>query len=291
MSGMGDVGFIGTGTLTAAVVRGIRSREIARTIRLSPRSEELSQALCSELENVVRDSSNADVVANSDIVILSVRPQQLDDALKDLTFRPDQIVVSFVATVATADVARLVAPAERVCRVTPLPSIASAKGPIIISPAITEVVDLFQGLGDLILARTEDEIMKLGCASGLMSTFFELEHSVAAWLVKRGVPSDHASLYVRSLFSSLADTALRQAGIQLLTLADQHQTLGGLNEHARQHLNAAGLFDRLQSALDSVSAQSLRSVAFGSPRLRSWENADIGLHARALTCLEISYDR
>src|SRR5258706_180405 len=60
---VGKVGFIGSGTLTAAVVRGLRARSSAPTIHLSPRSEALSSALAREFVNVVGEASNSAVVA------------------------------------------------------------------------------------------------------------------------------------------------------------------------------------------------------------------------------------
>ncbi|CAN7357288.1 NAD(P)-binding domain-containing protein [Bosea sp. LjRoot9] len=256
----GDIGFIGAGTLTVAVVHAVRARSNSPTIRLSPRSHVIADALARELPNIIHEATNSAVVEKSDILFLSVRPQQLDEALSGLQFRPDQIVASFVATVPVAEVTRLVRPAERVCRVTPLPTIALAKGPIIISPAIPDIVELFGGLGDLILTESESEIMDLGSAAGFMSTFFEIEHALVTWLTGRSVPSQHASLYIRSLLSGLADVGLQNADMELRALVESYETKGGLNEHVRLHLKTAGLFDLLRASLDSVSSQSLHKT-------------------------------
>ena len=161
MANFGDIGFLGCGTLTEAVVRGLRLRSPKPVIRLSPRSEALSHRLAAEIPDVVREPSNQEVVRKSRIVILAVRPQQLEEVLEGLSFRKEQIVVSFLAKIPAARVAELVAPAQQVCRVTPLPSIAAHKGPIILFPSIPEVDALFQGLGDLVVAGSEEEIMEI----------------------------------------------------------------------------------------------------------------------------------
>jgi pyrroline-5-carboxylate reductase len=257
MHGLTSVGFIGTGALTAAIVRGIRSRSDAPTIHLSPRSEPVSAALARELPNVVREASNADVVANSTIVILGVRPQQVAAALQGLPFRRDHAVVSFAATLRCSELSRLVAPATRVCRATPMATTASGRGPVVVWPALPEAVALFEGIADLVVAETEAQMAAFGCASGLVATFFEIEHSVCMWLVQAGIPPDAASLYVRSMFAAAAHSGLEHRSAPLAELAAAHQTPGGLNERARRLLLEAGWFDRIGGALQDLSSLRL----------------------------------
>lgn len=258
LTAISSLGFIGTGALTEAVVRGIRSRSDAPTIHLSPRSEAVAASLARELPNVRREACNADVAAKSEMVILAMRPQQLEAALSDVTFRPDHVVVSFVASVSRAEIATLVAPASQVCRVTPLPTFAAGRGPVVLAPALAPVLALFDGVGHLICAETEEQMMAFGCAAGLLSTFFEIEHTVANWLSAAGISSADASLYVRSMFSALAQAGLENQGSTLLELAAAHQTARGLNEHARRLLHEAGLFEQIARALTKLSSLALR---------------------------------
>lgn len=255
----GDIGFIGAGTLTGAVVAGLRSLSSERTIRLSPRSEKISAELAKKFPNIQRELSNAAVVEKCQTIFLAVRPQQLDEALEGLTFRSEQIIISFVATVPVEDVRRLVYPARRVCRATPLPAIALARGPVIIYPNLSEAVQLFQDLGDLVLAESEDEIMKLGCASAAMSSFFEIIGEITTWLEANGVPNDRANLYVRSLFAGLAETGRTHVDLNPSELTMSHETPGGLNEHVRTHLQNSNTFENLRRSLESVSARVLRA--------------------------------
>lgn len=267
MATISEIGFIGAGALTEAVVRGLRTRDDRPMIHLSPRSESVSRALAAAHPNVVRAASNAEVLARSDLVVLAVRPQELDTALAGLAFRPDHVVASFVAMVPTDEVVRLAAPAARVCRVTPLPSIALGQGPIILYPALSEVESLFAGLGDVVVAASEAEIMTLGCASGLLSAFFETERAVAEWLVGRDVRGEAASLYVRAMFAAAAAVGRAEAATDLSRLADAHETKGGLNARGRAFLREAGHFDQIGTALDAVANLSLRAsggVTLGS---------------------------
>jgi pyrroline-5-carboxylate reductase len=79
---LASLGFIGAGAITDAVVQGLHAAgKTEHEIHLSPRSEARSRALAARYERVIREDSNAAVVAKSDIVFLAVRPQQMPDTI------------------------------------------------------------------------------------------------------------------------------------------------------------------------------------------------------------------
>ena len=90
------IGFIGTGTISAAVIEGLQSLPDAPEIVVSPRSEATSLALAAKFARVSRAETNAEV-AKADIVFLGMRPAHLEEAVAGLDFGPDQIVASMVA--------------------------------------------------------------------------------------------------------------------------------------------------------------------------------------------------
>jgi pyrroline-5-carboxylate reductase len=152
---MVSLGFIGAGAITDAVVQGLHAAGNAgHEIHLSPRSEARSRALAARYERVVREDSNAGVVAKSDIVFLAVRPQQMRE-LVGLRFRVEQIVVSFLAGTPIDQLRPFVAPATRLVRVVPLPCIRLRQGPILMMPSDPTVEALFDKLGDLIVLTDE----------------------------------------------------------------------------------------------------------------------------------------
>lgn len=251
------VGFLGTGTIAAAAVTGLSLRQAPPKVHLSPRSESVSQVLAAKFQNVTRESSNADVVSKSQVVVLAMRPEQLKSALYGLHFRSDQTVVSFVATVPLTEIASLVSPATAVCRVTPLTFIERGRGPIVMYPALSPVKQLFEGLGDVLVADNESQMGAFGCAASVLSTFYELEHSVAQWLSSTGVKQPEASLYVRSMFASLANVALDSPGQPLMALAEGNETPGGLNERVRCALREFGMFEQINHELSALASLSL----------------------------------
>ncbi|HSI40896.1 MAG TPA: NAD(P)-binding domain-containing protein [Xanthobacteraceae bacterium] len=258
------LGFIGTGTLAAAVIDGLQAiRAEPLAILVSPRAESTSRALAERHAEVTRAASNAEVVEGSDVVFLGVRPSQLDDAAAGLPFRPEQTVVSFLAGVPHARVLAAVAPAQTVVRVNPLPPIRLRQGPVVIYPADPLVERLFAGLGDLIVATKESDLANIGIASAMMSTHYALQNRIIAWLVSRQMAPDGAQAYVRSMFSGLAATGLDALARREAIDPADYETPGGLNWRGRGYLTENGWFDEAERALDAIEAHARQLMAKG----------------------------
>jgi pyrroline-5-carboxylate reductase len=255
------LGFLGTGAITSAIVTGLRRDGSAvPPVVVSPRSEAVSRRLAADLPAVAVARSNQDVIDRSDIVCLAIRPQQLDTAIAGLRFRADLTVVSLVAAVTVTEAARLVAPAAAVCRAIPLAGVSHRSGPIAIFPKLPDVAAVLGPLGDLIEARSEAEIMAMGAATGVISSYFALQNRVTGWLAAQGLEPATASLYTRSLLASLAAAADRTPEAELAALPGEYETKGGLNERTRRRLTEAGWLDAVAEALDAlVTREDLRS--------------------------------
>ncbi|MBW4021611.1 MAG: NAD(P)-binding domain-containing protein [Proteobacteria bacterium] len=249
---MASLGFVGTGVLAEAVIRGLQTTE-AREHRflLSPRSEERSRALAAAYPNTTREESNEAVVEQSDMVLLGVLPKQIG-LLGDLPFRADQIVVSFLAGVPLELVRANVGPVTRVVRMIPLPCIEYGKGPILMTPPDPTVEGLFAPVGELVIPATESELDTISIASGLMSSHFQLQNTVVDWLEARGLARDQAARFVRSLFVGLGELAAADERRTGSLPPEHYETKGGLNETARAYFNRAGWFNEMSRVLDIV---------------------------------------
>jgi pyrroline-5-carboxylate reductase len=196
--------------------------------------------------------SNAAVSDVADIVFLAVRPNQIDEAMESLSFRPGQCVASFLAKTPLQEVKRRAGPDVQVCRVTPLPSIALGKGPVLLLEAPQAVAQVFNDLGDVIHVGNEAELTALGYASGLLSTYFEVQNTIISWLGNHGATAPNASLYVRSMLEGLAATGKSASEAELVDLPPTHETKGGLNERSRRRLLDLGWFGELEKTLDML---------------------------------------
>lgn len=250
---MTTIGFLGVGTISEAMVRAMRTRpDPGPDIVLSPRSADRSMRLAEEFPRCRRMASNQDVVDASDIVVLGMRPPQLDEAVSGLAFREDQIVASLIAGTPPSGVAPMVAPAARVCTLIPLPSIALHRGPLVICPPIPLVVDSCHGLGEIITLDDESRIRTLSSASAVLSTYYEMQNALISWIADHGIDETTASRYVRAELDGLAAVGMVTPDADRAHLPAEHQTKGGLNERVRGALLEAGWFDALVGAIDEV---------------------------------------
>ena len=247
------IGFIGTGTISAAVIEGLQSLPEAPEIVVSPRSEATSVALSDKFRKVRRAGSNAEV-ATADMVFLGMRPIHLDEATSGIDFGQGQIVASMVAGFGLDDV-RGRWPRATVCRFIPLPGIARGIGPMATYPAVPEIIELFSPLGDLFVVADESKL-HFGGLNSFMSTYYELQRALIDAAMAAGLPEADARGYVVSLLGALADTAQRAPVAQFGTLVEEHQTRGGLNERVRARLLEAGWFDTPAAVLRETTSLS-----------------------------------
>jgi pyrroline-5-carboxylate reductase len=92
------IGFLGVGTISTAVIHAMYARDRERfTLFLSPRSAEATRKLAATYPHCIRLESNQAVIDASDMVVIAMRPQQMDTALDGLVFRADQTIASFIA--------------------------------------------------------------------------------------------------------------------------------------------------------------------------------------------------
>ena len=249
------LGFVGCGTIAAAIVTGLNSSGHGQAIVVSPRNAEVAAGLARRFPNVTVAATNQAVLDACDVAVLAVRPQILAAVLPELRFRPDHEVISLVPVTSLAYLRSATAPAATVTRAVPMPMVARRQGPTAIYAATPVARRLFDSLGSTIELSDEKCFDAFTAETALMATYFRFLETAAQWLRARGVAADQADRYVRQLFWGLAGTALASPQRTLGELADEHQTRGGLNEQVRTHMEGKGMFAELTNALDAVLAR------------------------------------
>jgi pyrroline-5-carboxylate reductase len=251
------IGFIGTGTISAAVTEGLQSLPNAPEIVVSPRSEAVSMALATRYPKVRRAASNAEV-ARAEIVFLGMRPMHLEDAMSGIDFAEGQIIASMVAGFGIADM-RARWPKAAVCRVIPMPGAAHRKGPITTYPRVDRIVDLMSPLGELFVVSEESKL-GFGGLNAFMSSYFELQRALIDVGTAAGLPEADARRFVVSLLGMTADTAQHTAPEDFGKLVEEHQTKGGLNERVRAALLDKNWFDAPRAALNETTTLGYKKL-------------------------------
>ena len=256
---MTTIGFVGVGTLADALVRALAPCPEGRNdILLSPRSTRRTAALATEFDNVMRLDSNRAVVERAELVFLTMRPPQIEDALAEVIFSPDQTVVSLLAGTPLDTLLNAVRGRPRMVRALALPSIAHGRGPIAVLPDDRQVSGLLGTLGEVIPVRDEAELDLLVAAGGMMSTYLKLQNRIVDALAARGCAETTAYRFVASMVEGLAGTARGLPAERRHGLPGDHETPGGINERCRRHLSDAGWFDQISAAIDAITSHDLR---------------------------------
>jgi pyrroline-5-carboxylate reductase len=246
---MESLGFIGTGAIASAMVDGLRRAGVDTPILLSPRNAAVAAGLAARHAGVRVADDNQAVLDGSDMVVLAVRPQDADAVLSALRFRPDHHVLSLIATLPLDAVRAATAPAGRVTRAVPLPAVAEGRGATAMFPADDRVQALFDRLGSAFVLDDESAFDLFTTATATMASYFAFAGTIAGWMERGGIATDTARAYTAQMLEGLA---LASHGRDFAELAQEHQTLGGINEQVIRQIAPDGTIPALAQALDGV---------------------------------------
>lgn len=247
------LGFVGTGAITSAMVTGLCAEGGTEfSIRLSPRNAKTAAELAERFGQVSVAESNQQVLDDSDVVVLAVRPQVAQEVISELRFRPEHEVVTLVAGFRVERMRGMVAPAARVTRAVPLPMSARRRCPTAMYPRDEMAIRLFGALGAAFAVETEHALEAFSTATSTMAAYFSFADAISGWLVKEGIPQEQAREYTARIFAGMSATAVEAPEHTFEVLAKDHATPGGLNEQVVKNLRAHGVFETLRESLDAV---------------------------------------
>ena len=247
------LGFIGTGKITSAVITGICSSSISyNKIIISERNKSTSSTLKKKFKKITISKDNQEIINSSDWIFLSVTPTVGEKIIKNLKFRSNQTIISFISTITLAQLKKAIKVKAKIIRAIPLPPISLKKGPVPICPPNKKVKDFFNKIGTTVEIKNEKSSINFWSTSGMMAPFYELLRVMTDWLVKRGVKRNNAQKYITSLFLALSEDAVVNSKKDLKFLVKESQTPKGLNEQGVKELSKAGFYKSLEKTLNSI---------------------------------------
>jgi len=254
---MKNLGFIGTGNITTALIEGLcTTGEAPESVLVSPRNAAKASRLAAKFYQVKVMDSNQQVIDGSDIVFLALRPETAPDVLPQFHFREDQKIVSLIAVTPINLIKKFIGDMHHVVRAVPLPTVAQQKGPVILYPDDPEVGNIFKKVGTLYTVSSERDIGLLASVTALISPFFALMGAVSDWAATGGVEKSVAHQYTASMFHALSLQAMTMDKSNFSELAVEAATPGGLNEQALAIISEKGGFNSFLYALNAVAARS-----------------------------------
>jgi len=269
------IGFVGCGTMSSAIVRGLCTTDAPPEIVLSPRNAEKAAALHGEFPQLVSiAASNQEVVDRADVVFIGVLPRMTEEVCCALNFEERHTVISLVSTAALTDLRTWLAPvpADRVSRAIPLPPVARHKGATLLTPPHPTAIALFDALGTSVPVDSEASMTKMLPVTALMGQFYAQQRATQAWLEAQGIAPAVAAEYVGAIFHSISyDSAV--ASEHTFNELVEEQTPGGVNEQVIRELTEGGAFAALTDSLDGVLAR-IEQRRPPAKRRRPYESTD-----------------
>ena len=247
------LGFIGTGKIASSVITGIcNSSIIYENIIISPRNKKIANNLKKKFKKIKIAKNNQEIINNSDWVFLSVTPTVGEKIIKDLKFRSNQKVISFISTITLSQLRKMIKKKIDIVRAIPLPPISLKEGPVPICPPNKKVKAFFDKLGSTVEIKNEKLSINFWSTSGLMAAYYNMLDTISVWLNKRGVKKLDAQKYVTSLFLALSKDAVINSTKDLKLLIKESQTPKGLNEQGLKEMIEKDVYKSVVSTLNSI---------------------------------------
>ena len=247
------LGFIGTGKITSSVISGICSSKINyKKIFISSRNSLIARGLKKKFKKIFIEKDNQKIVNNCDWIFLAVTPTVGHKIIKNLRFRSNQTIISFISTINLSELRKMIKVKADLVRAIPLPPISLKKGPVPICPPNRKVKNFFNKIGSTIEIKNEKLSINFWSTSGMMASYYEILNVMSTWLIKKGIKRSDAQKYITTLFLALSEDAVVNSKKDLKHLVKSSQTPRGLNEYALKYLRKAGFYRHFSKSLNSI---------------------------------------
>jgi len=248
-----NLGFIGTGEITKAVVKGIINSKIKyNKIFLSKRNKIISKYLSSLNQKIYVLNDNQEIIDRSNLVFLGITPKVGKKIIKKLNFKKSHIVISFISTIKLNELKKYIKIKCTIVRAIPLPPISLGVGPVPIFPANKKVKNFFNKIGKTIEIRNEKLSLNFWTMSSMMAPYYEILNHLSLWLHKKGLNKIKAENYITSLFLGLSKNAYQNKYKNLNELVKKSQTPKGLNEQALKDLKKMNMYKKLEITSNNI---------------------------------------
>ena len=248
-----NIGFIGTGKIAFSVISGICTSSIKfKTIFISSRNKLLANKLKKKFKKIIIEKDNQKIIDNCNWVFLSITPKVGEKIIKNLKFKVNQTIISFISTISISELKKMIKVKSKIVRAIPLPPISIKKGPIPICPPNKKVKFFFDKIGSTVEIKNEKLSINFWSMSGMMASYYDMLRIKTDWLVKKGIKRQDAQKYVTSLFLALSEDAVIHSKKELKYLVKESQTPKGLNEQGLKEMSKKGVYKSVINTLNSI---------------------------------------
>ena len=247
------LGFIGTGKISSSVITGICNSNISyKKIIISARNLKIAKHLKKKFKKISIEKDNQKIINLCDWIFLAVTPSVGEKIIKNLKFRSNQTIISFISTITLSELKKMIKVKSDIVRAIPLPPISLKQGPVPICPPNKKVKRFFNKIGTTIEIKNEKLSINFWSTSGMMASYYDLLRVMSEWLVKKGVKKEEAQKYITSLFLALSEDAVINSKKDLKFLVKESQTPKGLNEQGLKEMSKKGVYKSVIGTLNNI---------------------------------------
>ena len=259
------VAFLGGGRMGEAFVSGlIRSGgRSADEIMVTSRREERARELA-ETHGIASTLSNPDAVAWADVLVLTVKPQDMEVLLSQIRehVTPEHLVVSFAAGIRTSFVEKHLPDGVRVVRVMSNVAVLVDEAMSVVAAGSNaedrhlEVAEELLGYVGRVIRLKEVHLDAITATSGSgPAYFFLLAEAMIEACILLGLSRDVATeLIIQTMLGSAK--MLRDTGKHPVELREMVTSPGGTTIAAIRHLEEAGVRAAFLNAIDAARHRS-----------------------------------
>ncbi len=195
------IGFIGSGNMAEALIKGIINAKVYKpgSIFISDIKAERLNFIAQKYK-AVPFNSNAELAAKVDILVLSVKPQNMAEALQSIkgTIKSNTLIISIAAGIKVSQIAGILGDIA-IIRVMPnTPALISEGASALFAnekarPMLDEAMSIFSSVGKAVIVEDEDLIDAVTAVSGSgPAYYFLLMEEMIKAAVELGLSEDVA---------------------------------------------------------------------------------------------------
>ncbi|MEW6536199.1 MAG: pyrroline-5-carboxylate reductase [Candidatus Auribacterota bacterium] len=257
------IGFIGGGNMAEAIIAGLISTGAAHpsAVRVAEPVDSRRSYL-SDKYRIACTPNNNDVTANSDIIVLAIKPQQFDEAVAGLNFKSGALVLSILAGTRTAKIEKSAGPHVRVVRVMPNTPALVGEGMAGIAAGQSATADdtavasyIFDKLGKSVVVDESQIDLITGVSGSGPAYVFYLVEALRDAAVALGMDSKKADTLARQTFYGSVKL-LEESGEDPESLRRKVTSKGGTTERGISILDANNVKDIMKQVVSGATQRS-----------------------------------
>lgn len=267
------IGFIGSGNMAQAIIRGMLARELVRKeqVWVSDASTEQVEKTRSAL-GVNAAEDNRDLVRKADVIIIATKPHHVVGVMEEVRAELDRdrhLLVSICAGVRTATIEQAAGEGVHVVRVMPntpaligAGSAAIAPGKFVTEADLDVASQIFDSVGVSVVTVEEKLDAVTGVSGSGPAYVFRFIEGLLEAAEKQGLSRDEALVLVPQMVAGAARMAAENS-TEIVRLREAVTTPGGTTAAGLKVLDEGNLVKLLEQCVASATARS-RELAGGS---------------------------